>query len=143
VGRSDDFVVIHESDILSPYDVVERFVAHAKAGRCPIAGWPTLTFPSGYTQFYDIWGYRKAGRLFHNDPPYHSCYNPTEPFEVDSVGTVWMLPAEDIRRGVRCYQNGAVELCQKLRANGRRIWVDPTLVVEQPYDLTPPDGVAR
>jgi len=134
VRPEDDYVLIHESDIISPHDLVERLLA---TGKCPVAGWPVLGGQSGGI-FYDTWAYRKDGRKFSNEPPHHPAYRPDQLFEVDGVGTVWMFHAEDVRAGVRCEALAAVELCQKLRARGRRIWVDPTLVVVQPLDLLIP-----
>lgn len=142
VQPADEYVLIHESDIISPPDIVERFLAHAAAGRCPIAGWPVLPLgPNGETVFYDIWGYRKDGALFTNTPPYHACYRPDEPFEVDSVGSVWLFHAEDVRAGVYFDQNASVGLCAQLRDRGRRIWVDPTLTVVQPRELWTPHSM--
>lgn len=134
VRPEDDYVIIHESDILSPPNLVERFLA---TGKCPVAGWPVLGDPSTGA-FYDTWAYRKDGHKFSNSPPYHASYQPDRPFEVDGVGTVWMFHADDVRAGVRCETLAAVELCQKLRARGREIWVDPTIVVVQPRDLLIP-----
>lgn len=37
-----EYVMVHESDIVSPPNVVNQLVAHAGRGRCPIAGWPVL-----------------------------------------------------------------------------------------------------
>lgn len=138
VRPDDDYVLIHESDIVSPPDVVERLLAHAAEGRCPVAGWPILRIDVNTVLFYDIWAYRKDGQLFTNYPPFHTCYRPDRPFEVDSIGTVWLMPAQDIREGVRCHERGCLELSRKFRERGHRIWVDPTLVVEQPRDLWVP-----
>lgn len=129
VKLDDDYWLIHESDIISPPDIVERFLA---TGKCPIAGWPTL----GPTQiFYDIWAYRKDGQNFTNGPPYHPGHQPDRIYEVDSVGTCWMFEASALRRGLRCRTYGAVELCRGLKGFGHRIWVDPTIRVIQPVDL--------
>lgn len=132
-----DYVLVHESDLRSPVDVVERLVAHAEAGRCPVAGWPMLEAPGLGRVFYDIWAYRKNGEHFTNHPPYHACYNAKTPFEVDSAGCVVLFAADDLRdRIVR--QRCLVEVCEHLRALGRRIWVDPTLIIEQPASLWVP-----
>ena len=135
VSAADAYVVIHESDIVSPPDVVERLVAHAQAGRCPIGAWPVLTIPGHATLFYDIWAVHKDGQNFANYPPYHPAYVPDRAFEVDGLGTLWLMDAADIRRGVRAYRAAARELCAALKARGRRLWIDPTLAVEQPFDL--------
>lgn len=138
VQADDDYLLIHESDIISPVNLVERFLRHVDAGRCPVAGWPILPVTDTQAVFYDIWAYRKDGRRFTNTPPFHECYNPNTPFEVDSVGTCWLLHAEDIRRGARFTNGAVVELCEQLRGYGRRFWVDPKLVVVQPKALWEP-----
>ena len=137
---TDDYLLLHESDLISPPDVVERFLAHAAAGRCPVAGWPTLTI-GGETLFYDIWGYRKDGARFVNRPPYHAGYQPDAPFPVDSVGSCWLFHAADVRAGARCGPQAALDLCAALRARGRQHWVDPTLPIVQPPELWTPHRI--
>lgn len=127
VREADDFWIHHESDLKSSPELVSQFL---NTGKCPLAGWVTLG-----EVFYDTWGYTKNGNAFTNDPPYHSCYNPDEPFQVDSIGSVFMLQAEDLRAGVRCGTFGVRELCEKLRGLGREIWVDPRIAIVQPLDL--------
>lgn len=128
-----EYVMIHESDILSPANVVNRMVAHAERGKCPIAGWPTLTL-QGRKLFYDVWAYRKDGVLFTNNAPYHSCYRPDTVFEVDSFGSVYLFHAEDVPL-VRFHDRAVLDLCRQLREQGRTLYVDPTLEVIQPADL--------
>lgn len=128
-----DYIMVHESDIVSPPDVVNRLVAHAERGRCPIAGWPVLEL-QGQKLFYDTWAYRKDGVRFTNSPPYHDCYRADEPFVVDSFGTMYLFHAEDVPL-VHFEDNAVLDLCRQLRAQGRDLWVDPALVIEQPRDL--------
>lgn len=130
----DDYLLIHESDIASPYDVVNRLVERAEGGRCPIAAWPTIRLNGRDSQMYDIWAYRKDGVRFSAHPPYHADYQADKPFTVDSFGTVWMMAAED---APHIYMtNGAVlDACAQLRARGRTLWCDPQIVVEQPVGL--------
>jgi hypothetical protein len=139
----DDYLLVHESDIVSPVDIVEKFLMHAAVGRCPIAGWPILPVGDGKAVFYDIWAYRKDGQMFTNAPPFHPCYNPDEPFEVDSVGTCWMFEAEDVRQGARFGDDAILTMCRDLKARGRRFWVDPKLVVIQPRELWVPHVVDK
>jgi hypothetical protein len=135
IKDTDEYLLVHESDIISPVDLVERFLDHAAVGRCPIAGWPILPISETQAVFYDIWAYRKDGQMFTNMPPFHACYKPDEPFEVDSVGTAWLLAAEDVRKGARFGDEACLTLCAELRAMGRRFWVDPKLIVVQPREL--------
>ena len=123
-------VVIHESDIESPPDVVEQLLATDGdvVGARPMLG--------DSARFYDTWAYRGLdGGHFRNDPPYHSDYRDDAPFEVASVGTVWRFPAAAVRNGLACTQFGAVELCRGLRQQGYRIWCDPRILVVQPLAL--------
>lgn len=131
VRAEDEFWVIHESDLITPVNIVELFLA---TGKCPVGGWPTLT-SGGRTIFYDTWSYRKDGVKFINDPPYHACFRAGEIFEVDSVGSCWMFYAQDLRSGVRCFDEGCVELCAKFKKLGRMIWVDQRIPVVQPEDM--------
>lgn len=130
IQPADDYVIVHESDIISPPDLAERFLRHAEAGRCPVAGWPVLG-----DLFYDTWAYRKDGACFSNTAPYHACYQADRPFPVDSVGTCWMFHAEDARAGARFGAEACLDLCADLRQMGRQFWVDPTLIVTQPVEL--------
>lgn len=122
VRADDDYWLIHESDIVSPPNLVELFLA---TGKCPVAGWPKLG-----ELFYDTWAYRKEGVKFSNTTP-----KPDGLVEMDSVGTCWMFQAEDLRAGLRIESGAAVELCNRLRERGRQIWVDPQIEVVQPIEL--------
>lgn len=130
----DEYILIYESDIQSPLDVVNRLVAHADAGRCPIAGWPVLEIRPGRRVFYDTFLYRKDGRMFTNGAPYHACYRADAPFTVDSAGTMLLFAAADAPH-VRMEAGGFLDICAGLRAQGRSIWVDPQLTIEQPHAL--------
>lgn len=129
-----EFVLVHESDLLSPSDIVNRFVAHAEQGRCPIAAWPTLEIQPGRRFFYDCWAYRKDGVRFSNRAPYHKCYRPDAPFAVDSFGSVFMFSTED-SPFLHMENRAVLDLCDGLRARGRTLWVDPTIEVIQPHAL--------
>lgn len=170
VEEGDSYCLIHESDLVSSPDVVERLLA---TGKCPVAGWPVLEV-NNERLFYDTWAYRCWGWRFSNRAPYHPCYRPDELFEVDSVGSVWLFYAEDVRVSgpgsakdvalrpaqdvalrqaqdvARCIDRGALDLCAWMTAHGRSIWVDPTLTILQPTSLwttqAPPaerDGIYR
>jgi hypothetical protein len=137
-----DYLLIHESDIVSPPNLVNLLVAHAEQGRCPIAAWPTLEIKPGVKVFYDIFCYRKDGQMFSNHPPYHPAYRSDRPFVVDSAGTVLMFHAEDAGEVIMAKQ-ALLDLCWHLRELGRDIWVDPTLEVVQPRSLWTPARIAR
>jgi hypothetical protein len=139
VRDDDDYWLIHESDINSPVNLVERFL---ETGKCPVAGWPWLG-EAGSKTFYDIMAYRKNGAMFSNNPPYSECYRDDELFEVDSFGTVYMFHAQDVRDGLRCEDRAVLEICDGLKERGRRLWVDPTIEVLQPLDLWVPQKTIK
>jgi hypothetical protein len=125
VRDDDDYWCLHESDLTSPPDLIERFLG---SGLCPVAGWVTLD-----GMFYDTWAYRKDGRHFTNGEP-----RPSEPFTVDSFGSCALWHAGDLRAGVRTDSFDFVELCEKLRKRGWQLWVDPRIEIVQPHDLWVP-----
>lgn len=133
-AQGADYVLIHESDILSPHDLVPRMVRLAERGLCPIAAWPTLEIRPGYRIFYDTYVYRKDGVRFRHTPPYHQAYQPDRPFIVDSAGTVLMFHGADVGE-VIMDRRAILDLCWHLKKLGRDIWVDPTLEVVQPHAL--------
>lgn len=130
VTPADDVVIIHESDIQSPPDLVERLLAIPQA---VVGAWPVL---GAAPLFYDIWAYRGLdGEHFTNYPPYHPTYRADAPFALASVGTVWKFPAAAVQAGLRCATFGCVELCAGLRAQGYGVWCDPRIEVVQPLAL--------
>ena len=132
VRATDDVWIHHESDLTSPYFLPEAMVNLGDVG----AGMVWLQHPNGRKAFYDTWAYRKGGRQFEMAYPYHPCYTPGAPFEVDSVGSCFSMPASAIRDGLRCEKMDVLELTTKLRQDyGYRIMVDPDVDIYQPYDL--------
>lgn len=129
VDESDDVAIIHESDLLSPPDVVERLLAMP----LPSAGWPVLAL-NGRELFYDTWAYRVDGANFTNDPPHSPRYRERVPFVVDSAGSVTAWNAADVRRR-RVAADAIVGLCRDV---GRPVHVDPTLEIRQPRELWEP-----
>lgn len=129
VGPQDDLICLHESDLISPVNVIQRLIA------CPgdvKAGWVTLG-----ELFYDTYAYRKDGVKFSNHPPYHACYRSDAPFEVDCVGSVWMAPAKEFygENAIRGTTGGVIDVMHQLKERGYRVFVDPTLPIVQPVSL--------
>lgn len=132
IEPEDDYVIIHESDLVTPHDIVELFLANADAGRCPVAGWPILEHPSAGMLFYDTWGYsHESGDQFWNTEP-----RPGAPFVVSSFGSVAMIRAHDLSF-MTVRSNAFREICWNLRQKGRRLWCDPSITVIQPTELWP------
>lgn len=128
IREDDTHLLLHESDLISPHDVAERFVA---ADVDAIAGWVSLG-ENGI--FYDTYAYRAHGVKFNNEPPYHVVYRPDELFEVESFGSCWMVRTELIR-GMQCERGGVIDICAEIRKRGGRLWVDPRIPIVQPVAL--------
>lgn len=140
VRDEDDWCLIHESDLVTPEDVVERYLAAAelirvgqmlteeRASPVGIAGWVTL---GDGGMFYDTFAYRGLdGAQFTNNPPYHADHR-AHSYEVASVGSCWLFPAQ-LARGIVLERYACIELCRKLREEGCRFFVDPSIPVVQP-----------
>lgn len=135
--KRDEYLIIHESDIVSPPDLVEKMVARAREGFCPLAAWSELEIRPGLTVFYDIWATRRDGIRFTSCAPYHPAlirHNSAEPLRVDSFGTCWICHATDAAE-IRMETEAVLDACLILQAMGRVLWLDPQLVVTQPHAL--------
>ena len=130
VREGDAFWCVHESDLISPVDVITRLLAMQGDEPKVCAGWVMLG-----EIFYDTYAFRWNGQMFTNHPPYSPAYTPDAPFVVDSAGSVLLFPAQPLRDGIRMERGGLVELCYKLRDCGLRVVVDPTLRIDQPIHL--------
>lgn len=134
VTDDDDVVLVHESDLVSPADVVERLLAH---GKDCVGAWTVLRL-QGRDVFYDTWATRKNGTRFQNKYPYHPQLKDGEEnglYPVDSVGSVWIFPAREVIQHLRYGQMETLSICQRLVALGYQFWIDPKLIVRQPEDL--------
>lgn len=129
IRATDQILVCHESDLVSPVDIIQRLLAIPGD---VTAGWPMLG-----DLFYDTFAYRKDGQMFSNYPPYHPCYRPDKPFEVDSVGSLWAAPSGVFLgpHGLRCYKGAVVDLMRNMKGLGMKVMVDPTLKIVQPVAL--------
>lgn len=128
VGPDVDRILIHESDLTSPRDIVTALAGTAHEA---VAGWPVLPIATP-PLFYDTWGYTAGGRHFTNWPPYHPVYRADQRFAVDTVGSCWTLPAWAVRDGARCHGRACHGLCAELRERGVAILVDPRVEIVQP-----------
>ncbi len=124
-----DYVLLHESDIQSPPDLVDQLLAGPPL---PCAAWPVLEL-NGRDQFYDIWAFKhRDGTAF---PP--ESRPPAKPLRVSSFGTVWMAPADLVRNRV-ISELCVVDLCRQWVSEGIDLWCDPRIIVRQPAALWTP-----
>ncbi len=129
IRKAAEYVVLHESDLLTDVDIVDRLLASNGSG--PVAGWPTIEITPGHPQFYDVWAYRDLrGRQWSPRQPGRHRHR-GRLVEVSSFGSVWLAPAALVRNRV-ITDLAICELCKQWRAEGVRLWVDPEISVEQP-----------
>lgn len=125
-----NYACLHESDLSSPVDVVDRLLG-AGLGQ-PCAGWPVIDIGSG-AQFYDIWAYR------HRDGTY---FTPSEPrpdstFRVRGFGSVWIAPTRLVMD--RAMTKFAIrELCEQWWHKGVHMYCAPGVEITQPRSLWVP-----
>jgi len=137
-GHADEYVLFHESDLVSPPDLVERLL---ETGCCPVGGVVWLTLPDGGPRlFFDTWGYRAENTRFRNSEPHHALWHREKgndvPIEVETIGSVVLHRADDLRQGARMETGGHVRLCEIVRERfGRKVFFDPRIAIEQPHHL--------
>lgn len=125
-----EYVLLHESDLQSPVDVIDRLLLTGSGQPC--AGWPVIDIGSG-PQFYDTWAYRyTAGDYFTAGAP-----QPQYPFRVRGFGSVWAAPAHLVAG--RVLKRFAIrELCEQWWEEGVPMFCDPRVIIEQPTALWSP-----
>jgi hypothetical protein len=86
--------------------------------------------------FYDIWGYRRDGIRFTNNPPYHRLFSipPVNGLYLLDSGGGCVAMRGEIARSCRCRPPAlaAVGFYQDMRVHGWRVWLDPTLSISHP-----------
>ncbi len=125
-----DYVLLHESDLQSPPDVIDRLLKGG--GGNPCAGWPIIKL-GGDTLFYDTWAYRYVhGTYFFAESP-----RPPQQFSVRGFGSVWVAPTRLVAG--RVLKRFAIrELCEQWWGEGVPMFCDPRVTIEQPTSLWSP-----
>lgn len=83
------------------------------------------------SQFYDIWGFRRGGEHFTNEPPYHPDLDGAM-LQVDSAGSCLAVRGVLARQVNFPEENVIVGLSKQIYQRGRSVWCDPGLRVEHP-----------
>lgn len=81
--------------------------------------------------FYDVWGHRRNGMRFTNEPPYHADLNGGL-LEMDSVGSCVAMNAGLARHLTWPEEDCIVGLCRKAREYGASIWCNSGLAIFHP-----------
>lgn len=130
ISEDADYILMHESDLISPGTVIDRLLL-SKPGP-PVAGWPVINM-DGAELFYDVWAYRNLEMQMFSQKQ----ARPSGVFEVGSFGSVWLAPADLVRNRVldiHCI----VGLCRKWTSEGVRLWCNPSIKIIQPLELWSP-----
>ncbi len=133
-----DYVLLHESDIQSPPDLVDRLFHHLSElrERSAVAAWPVMEL-DGVDVFYDIWAFRRLNGLHFKQ----SAKSRHPRMEVSSFGTVWMAPTHLVRNRT-ISEDCVVDLCAQWRREGVKLWTAADVVVRQPTALWTPTASA-
>lgn len=85
-------------------------------------GWPKGSF-------YDTFCFRLDGQHFEHHPPYHTGYNPDQPFRVDSAGSCMAMRGDIAQRITFDDSTIFPDICRQIAAGGSAVYVDPGLAV--------------
>lgn len=127
-----DYAMLVESDLLFEPDLLQRLYANLPDKKSVIA---PMIWIDGVTRFYDVWGFRKL-----NGQPFlpfgkawYECKFPVSPFQVSTVGSVVLMPAEVIYSGMRYTEDEViVGLVKQAGEAGYKIYADNSTHVRHP-----------
>lgn len=90
-----------------------------------------LILIEGESRFYDTFAFVHEGKNFEHEIPYCPVCVNRQLFEVESVGTCYLVKREVFEADVRygCEINEQVSFCSEARGKGFKIWVDPKIAV--------------
>lgn len=105
-----DVLIQHDVDVVAPLVVIE-----------------------GTEQFYDTLAFVHQGRQFNHLIPYCKACREKRLFEVDSVGTCYLVKRKvydaKVRYGMGQNISEQITFCNNARQKGFKVWVDPNITV--------------
>ncbi len=128
VRDDDDILVYVESDLLWRPRTMLGLIALVGTDTDVVA---PLVFRDRV--FYDIWAFRKDGRKFTANTPYHPDLNMSGVTEIDSAGSCLVMRAHVARTTPPMTNNALVEWCDNARSVGFSIGVAPQLRITHPH----------
>jgi hypothetical protein len=140
--ESDDMLIFHESDLVSPYDLIERFLSNAdlQMGKEIVLGTfpycPSISYTGDHPFFYDTWGCRPdgSGLMFNNTYPYWKDFWWSPALKMHTVGSCWLTPAR-FARNLVIERLACIEMSRKAASQGMPIYMDTSIRVAQDSDL--------
>lgn len=130
--KEQEYVLSIDSDIVQfPSDMLDRLMAHDVDIVAP------LVVIEEQKRFYDILAFSYQGKKFAHAPPYCPACKENKLFEVDSVGTCYLVKREvfdaNVKYATEEDMSEQIIFCRKAREKGFKIWVDPTITVTHAY----------
>lgn len=128
VDDRDDVLLYRESDLTATPETMLRLIdrlAEVDAISCPnLQG----------DRYYDTWGSRKDGVKFQREAPYHPALAEWAGglIEMDSVASILAVKADIARKTRFQPEDGFVGWCRDIKAQGHKIWLDPSISVIHP-----------
>lgn len=124
----ENYVLMIDGDIIRfPPNIIQKLLEHRVHVVAP------LVKIEGTQQFYDTLAFIHKNKNFSHLKPYCSGITHNRHyFEVDSVGSCYLVDAEVYKAGVRYAGGGISEqvlFCMRAREKGFKIWVDPRITV--------------
>lgn len=138
VKATDDVLLYVESDLMWNNATMLKLLGHLDTpgvdGVCPLS-----VIHTSPATFYDTWGHRSGGQKFGHHWPYHPMLTrPADPatglYPMDSAGSCWVVKA-DVARAATFDGDPPLDIvawCNNMRANGARLWLDPSVKVYHP-----------
>jgi hypothetical protein len=129
-----DYALMLESDLMYDYDLL-RSIIERRPIEADIFAPMIWILVDGELRFYDIWAYRKNGKMFQpNSPEWYFAHYGSGLLEVDSVGSVVLFKMNLILEGLRLGEADCVlGMCNKARKCGYRVFCDPTINILHPH----------
>lgn len=123
-------VLLWDSDVVdAPKNMVKKLLKHDKD---IIAPYPYIKYHQPFKQFYDSMVYRYKGYRYH---PYNPPRNDGKPFQIDSVGTAFLVRKDVFMATPYDDPYPHMKFCNDSRAKGYEVWVDPEIEIWH-VDLT-------
>lgn len=125
----DDVVLLVESDLIWQAASLVTLVEQTRDYPV-VCGMVWLGGPG--VCFYDVWAYRKGGRQFINQPPFHSDLSKNEMVQLDSAGSCLAVRGDIARVCRPTEQEALIGFCRQVYERGGSVWLNPNVDILHP-----------
>ena len=140
--ESDDLLIFHESDLVSPYDLIERMLSDISptavmdvvVGTFPYC--PSVAHTGDHPFFFDTWGClpEGSGLMFANTYPYWKHFQWSRTLKMHTVGSCWLTPTW-FAKDLHIERLACIEMSRKAASQGLPIVMNTSIRVAQDPDL--------